>query len=277
MKMAKMFEKTFGKINLAVADGPDFEKAQKLSQKLCLPMASLLSNELVENQLFIVATATHIEIREPGLKNSKPIFVDFLDRELTCRTGGNRGRNELLAKAVGLGKSDKVGKVLRILDATAGFGSDAYILAALGGEVTMLERSPVISVLLEDGLARLRQASKLIVDRMSLINTDAAVFFQQLIAGDKRAPPVNRNYDVVYLDPIYPLTKKSALNRRKMRVLRSIVGDDFDADVLLAQALMVARRVVVKRAKGANYLNSMKPDIQFSTGASSRYDAYFSY
>ena len=261
--MAKVFEK----IKLAVADGPDFEKAQELSWKLHLPLVSLLANDLVANQLLIVATANHIEIREPGLKNSKPIYVDFLAWELTRRTQGNRGRRELLAKAVGLGKANKV---LRVLDATAGFGNDAYILASLGCEVTMLERSPIINVLLEDGLARLQQVSGLVAGRMKLVNLDAKVFFQQLNVRDASS------YDVVYLDPIYPLAKKSALNKRSMRVLRSIVGDDLDADALLAQALTVARRVVVKRAKHASPLNNMQPRMQISTGASSRYDVYFS-
>ena len=259
--------KEFGEVNLAVADGPDFEKAQELSRRLCLPMVDLLSNDLVENQLLIVATATHVEVREPGLKNSKPIFVDFLAWELARRTQGNRGRNELLAKAAGLGKTDKV---LRILDATAGFGSDAYIFASLGCEVTMLERSPVVNVLLEDGLSRLRRISGLVAGRMKLVNLDAAVFFRQLNSQSKLL------YDVVYLDPVYPLAKRSSLNRRRMRVLRSIVGDDLDANELLTQALTIARRVVVKRAKNASYLNGIQPSMQFSMGASVRYDVYFS-
>ena len=40
-----------------------------------------------------------------------------------------------------------------LLDATAGLGRDAFVLAELGCTLTLIERQPLIAALLEDGLA----------------------------------------------------------------------------------------------------------------------------
>ena len=42
----------------------------------------------------------------------------------------------------------------RVLDATAGLGRDAFVLARLGCTLTLIERQPLIAALLEDALQR---------------------------------------------------------------------------------------------------------------------------
>ena len=64
------------------------------------------------------------------------------------------GQNELLGKAVGVGKKP----ALAVLDATAGLGRDSFVLADLGCSVTLAEREPVVLALLADGLERARRA-----------------------------------------------------------------------------------------------------------------------
>ena len=61
------------------------------------------------------------------------------------------GRGEAVAKAVGI-KGDYLPDVV---DATAGLGRDAFVLASVGCRVRMLERNPVVAALLDDGRARL--------------------------------------------------------------------------------------------------------------------------
>ena len=55
--------------------------------------------------------------------------------------------------------------------------------------------------------------------------------------------------DVIYLDPMFPAdSDRSALERKPMRILRRLVGDDGDARTLFDLARpLAARRVVVKR------------------------------
>ena len=56
----------------------------------------------------------------------------------------------MIAKAVGIAQGVRP----RVLDATAGLGKDAFVLASLGCEMSLIERQPLIGALLEDGLAR---------------------------------------------------------------------------------------------------------------------------
>ena len=80
--------------------------------------------------------------------------------------------------------------------------------------------------------------------------------------------------DVVYLDPMFPHRDKSALVKKEMQVFRAVVGDDDDAEALLAAALKAARyRVVVKRPRKAPGIAGPEPATRIE-GKSSRYDLY---
>ena len=79
--------------------------------------------------------------------------------------------------------------------------------------------------------------------------------------------------DVVYLDPMYPPKKKSALVKKEMRICRMLVGEDEDAGELLEIARRVARRrVVVKRLRHAPPLKA-NAAAEY-VGRTVRYDVY---
>jgi 16S rRNA (guanine1516-N2)-methyltransferase len=189
------------------------------------------------------------------------LCIDFLTGKLGYRS--KHLANELLAKAVGVKKN----QTLSVIDATAGLGRDGFILACLGCEVTMLERSPMIAELLQEALTR-ALANDDFAQRLSLklINIDANSYLQAL-APDEFP-------DVIYLDPMHPVRTKSALVKKDIRLLREVVGEDLDADNLLLTALGRAkRRVVVKRPRLAEPLAKRKPDI-VKAGKHSRFDIY---
>jgi len=127
------------------------------------------------------------------------------------------------------------------VDATAGLGRDAFVLAAVGCRVRMLERHPVVAALLDDGLQRGYRDAEMgpwLQERLQLIHASSLA----ALAGITPRP------DVVYLDPMYPHKQKSALVKKEMRVFQSLVGADNDADGLLMPARTLAKkRVVVKR------------------------------
>src|SRR5690606_23122611 len=106
-----------------------------------------------------------------------PVFADFVEGALAYRRLHGGGRGQPVARAVGL----KPGIYPKVLDATAGLGRDAFVLAALGCEVVMLERSPIIAALLDDALARAALESEVapIVARMTLIQADARQWLAQ--------------------------------------------------------------------------------------------------
>ena len=95
---------------------------------------------------------------------------------------------------------------------TAGLGRDAFLLASLGAEVTLIERAPSVHALLADAIAALAAAEPAIAARM------------RLVAGDARELLPTLEADVVTVDPMHPARVGSALVKAEMRRLRGLVG-----------------------------------------------------
>src|SRR5690606_14637508 len=106
------------------------------------------------------------------------------------------GRGAPLARAIGVGRG-----VDTVVDATAGLGRDAAALAAAGLSVAMVERHPVLAVLLEDALARARRDAPELAARLTFVHADA---FDVLAHW---SPPP----DAVLIDPMFPDRGKTAL------------------------------------------------------------------
>lgn len=194
--------------------------------------------------------------------------VDFVTGAKAHRRKFGGGNGQAIAKAVGLNKASQ----LRVIDATAGMGGDAFVLATLGCHVTMIERSPVVRLLLEDGLARgLNHAESEDEELFDILKR------MHLVYGDSHAELdkiKNEHAQVVYLDPMFPERKKSAEVKKDMRFFHDIVGSDIDAEGLLSVALEKAvNRVVVKRPKIAPYLGGVEPGYQL-LGKAGRFDIY---
>lgn len=163
-----------------------------------------------------------------------PVCVDFAEQQRKRHRG-----KELLLKAIG-GRREG----LRVVDATAGLGRDSFLMASYGAQVEMCERQGVVAALLSDGLARAGRDPSVaeLAQQLSLYRGSAIDCLGRYSERVERAP------DVVYLDPMFPDSGKSALVKKEMRLFHSLVGLDEDEDSLLAAALAAARhRVVVKR------------------------------
>ncbi|MBC9130282.1 class I SAM-dependent methyltransferase [Frischella sp. Ac48] len=203
---------------------------------------------------------TLFKIDEPKLGG---IFVDFIGGASAHRRRYGGGRGEAIAKAVGI-KGDYLPTVL---DATAGLGRDAFVLAAIGCHVTMFERHPVVVALLDDGLKRAYLDHE-IGERLQQLLT---LFHNNILNSLTNMP---EKVDVVYLDPMFPHRQKTALVKKEMRVFQHLVGSDNDADGLLSLARHIAKkRVVVKRPDYADYLDKQKPVSSIKT-KSHRFDIY---
>jgi len=192
------------------------------------------------------------------------VAVDWANKSLLWRLQHGGGRGELIAKACGIKKE----LVPTIVDATAGFGKDSLLLASLGCQVTLVERSPLVAAMLADGWQRAIHEPALaeILPLMQLYHSDAKRYLSQLTA--EQYP------DVVYLDPMFPDRGNTAKVKQDMQSFHIAVGADFDADELLAPALAVAKkRVVVKRPRYAVALAQQKPSLVYE-GESSRFDVY---
>lgn len=193
-----------------------------------------------------------------------PVRVDFAAGALAHRRQFGGGRGQAIAKACGL----KPGVNPRVLDATLGLAGDAFVLASLGCSVLGIERQPWVAALVQDALHRAIAVPDLawLEHRLQLRVGDATRCMAEL-AGDF-AP------QVVYLDPMFPHSAKTAEVKKDMRFFRELVGADADSDLLLQQALdLASHRVVVKRPRKAPFLAGREPSLSLE-GKANRFDIH---
>ena len=188
--------------------------------------------------------------------------VDFVNGPVSHRLRFGGGRGQDLAKAMGL----RGGKTPTIIDATAGLGRDAFLLASLGAEVQLNERSDRRHALLDQGVQRAAvEGGQLreIIDRMTLLKGDAKDLLPDL-SGES-----------ILIDPMHPPRKSSALVKQELRQVREIVGSDEDAADLVRVALANAtKRVVLKWPAKADPIEGIRPCTHQILGKSTRYDVF---
>lgn len=192
-------------------------------------------------------------------KDWLPFTIDFSSKEFLRRKDD---KNQEILKAIGIKKDSN----LKVLDTTAGLGRDSFILANFGCKITMLERNPIIFLLLQNAIENSKNNPEIakITQNMTLINQNSIEYLKNL----------KENFDVIYIDPMFPKTNKSRLVKKDMQIFREIVGDDLDSNKLLESALQQnVKRVVVKRMKKAEYLANKKPNFEI-VGNTTRFDVY---
>jgi len=199
--------------------------------------------------------------------------VDFVGGRTGYRLRHGGGRGQTLARAVGAGKGRSLP---RILDATAGLGRDAAVLATLGCPVLAVERQSAIFALLADGLARAlaeEETASLLGGHLQILEADAGLLLRAWAEDPTSNPLASFAPEVIYLDPMHPPRRKGAQVRKEMRVFRDLVGVDEDQRDLLAAALRCpVERVVVKRPVGAD---ALLPGVaQRLSGKTTCYDLY---
>ena len=188
--------------------------------------------------------------------------VDFVSGAVAHRLRFGGGRGQALAKAMGL----RAGKTPTIVDATAGLGRDSFLLASLGAQVVLIERSEEMHSLLVQGMKRAVQEGgefREIIGRMTLLKGDAKDLLAELSG------------EAILIDPMHPPRHNSALVKRELRQVREIVGTDDDASDLVRVALKTARnRVVLKWPAKADPISGIRACSHQIQGKSTRYDVF---
>ncbi len=207
--------------------------------------------ELRRDDLGLVLVGGDLELRGDLARVAPRLRHDRLSQELLVRAAKLRPRDTA---------------PLRAVDATAGLGEDAMLLAAAGFEVTLFERDPVVFALLYDALVRAKADSQLanVAARMTLVAGDSV---QGL--GSLGFVP-----DVVFLDPMFPAKRKSSATNKKLQLLQALESPATDEEALLAAAIAAGpRKVVVKRPPKGPSLAGRKPS-HVVRGKAVRYDCY---
>jgi len=255
------------------------------------------------------------QTKKNKVKLTEPFYIDLhppSDSILGYRMNTNKQKNsgsEMLIKALGIKKmiSDKMSKdreEVIVYDLTAGLGRDSlvilssyldYIESNGNGSneyiprlrVHMVERDPIVALLLKDAMRRLHQLAatddnderskaQQITQCLSMEEGDGVTVLNRLKMLDKdkesaaasaSSDSITTSYtpsyppDVCYLDPMFPpRKKKSSAVKKDMAMLHSLLGtaeeevtDDTHGRIHEEQSLLLAayntaqRRVVVKR------------------------------
>lgn len=132
------------------------------------------------------------------------------------------------------------------VDATAGMGEDAFLLAACGYSVTLFEQNPVIAALLKDALRRAKKHPDLkeIAQRMQLMEGNSIELL----------PKLGLVPDLIYLDPMFPARQKSGLIGKKLQLIQKLEQPCVEEEALLNMAIGIQpKKIIIKRPlKGAN-------------------------
>ncbi|MDO4615816.1 MAG: class I SAM-dependent methyltransferase [Lachnospiraceae bacterium] len=230
------------------------EEAEQLADKLDLP---LLQAEPPKKSRGLL-----LRLEDDGLSLTDGNL--FMKGDLTSmlpRLKQNNLNRELLVKA-----AKKNGEAPLAVDATAGMGEDALLLAASGFRVLLFEYDPVIAALLADSLKRASEDEQLspVVSRMTLISGDSIHGMQQL--SERPA--------VILLDPMFPKRQKSGLIKKKFQLLQQLESPCSSEDELFGAAIAAAPgKIIVKRPAKGPFLSGKKPSYSLK-GSAIRYDCY---
>lgn len=182
----------------------------------------------------------------------------FLDPKLHKRADQ---KNQLLLKAC----NNKKREIHSVVDLTAGWGRDSFILATHGQQVRMVEQNTLIYSCLDYLLKTAQQEEdNAVYQRLSISHQNSLDFLKTQDPGV---------IDCFYIDPMFPSHKSTARPSKELQILQ-LLTENQDILELFEQALNCARcRVVVKRPLHAPTLTEIKPDIVYKE-KTIRFDVY---
>ena len=177
------------------------------------------------------------------------------------RVSDGRLAHEMLVRAAKTTETD-----LKGIDATAGMGEDAFLLAAYGYDMTLYEQNPVVAVLLKDALRRANKHPQLkeIAGRMKLVEGNSVEELKTRVDA----------VDLIYLDPMFPGRQKSGLINKKLQLIQKLEPPCSD-EVELFEAAIQAKpsKIIVKRPLKSPFLAGKNPTYELK-GKAIRYDCY---
>lgn len=237
-------------ISICVKKSGDKDLAGALSRKIGVPVSDKEGGELT-----VVFDSKGVSLQGYGLSYQG----DF--EGMLHRVSDGRLHHEMLVRAV---KSNE--DSLKAIDATAGMGEDAFLIAAYGYDVTLYEQNPVIAVLLKDAIRRAKKNPLLkeIVGRMQVINGNSIDYMEGNLD----------EVDVIYLDPMFPSRQKSGLINKKLQLIQKLEPPcSTEKDLFEAAIKSGAKKIIVKRPLKSPHLDGRNPNYILN-GKAIRYDCY---
>ena len=188
----------------------------------------------------------------------------YQDPQFIQRLNRSSPSQENLLKAIGCRKNETPS----VIDATAGFGIDALLMAQHQCPVSCIEWNPLVCFMVADALWQAQQNNTLtfLKESFQYYQNNACILIPEL-------PP----HDVIYLDPMFPERRKQAKVKKYMQMMQAVSflypWIQQDEKTLFDIAFTYAKkRVVVKRPRADPPLIS-NPNHSISSQAI-RFDVY---
>lgn len=195
------------------------------------------------NDWFLTLLNDQLVLNHPN----KPMF-NLSTSSVTRRIKSGQSTELLKACDIRAGK--------RVLDGFGGWGVDGLTMALRDAQVTICEQAPLVHMMQLDLARRLAFPAEHVLDELGRFLTSTA-----------------SQFDVVYLDPMFPLHPKGAKPRRDMEVLAELALPG-NVALIFDNAMKIAtERVVVKhRLKD---IDSSLPSPNWTIkGRTVRFDVY---
>ncbi len=241
------------------ANGSAIVRAKEVAASLSLPYGRRACDVKSKVLLIVDHDRAWLQLQSQACG---PVHIDFTDPRLLFRR--KSGHNEPLGRAVGV----KGNRRPHVLDATAGLGRDAFVLADLGCQVTLSERSTILAFLLNEACSfAALSANKKVM---------AAINRMKVVVGDTKFYEIEGE-QVIYLDPMFPPREKSAAVKKELVTLQELhCGQIDDSKSLVDWAFSQPNtRVVAKRPRSAPAISDRKPAHSL-LGKTIRFDVYTS-
>jgi 16S rRNA (guanine1516-N2)-methyltransferase len=252
------------------------KRLKKLAAEFSLPECTF--HERNELHLEVLSSELRLAGHLPGESIGRvlPVCTRLEELKTTVFRGGRRDMP--LYRAV-LGRRKPRGT--RVLDLTGGLGQDAWLLAAFGCSLMVVEQEAVIFALLRDGVARAGVADQRVARRLRLIHASAQDVLLHIQNAGGYGPHRLKlpRPEVVYMDPFFSSERKrKGACKRSMQVLRFVANAQPNENIsdLLDLGLQVATdRVVVKRPRvSVPFSTRFGPRVHSIQGRGHRFDIY---
>ena len=135
---------------------------------------------------------------------------------------------------------------LDILDCTGGFARDACIISSLGNKVTLIEQSPIIMIMLKDAIDNVHNHEiKKIFKNISIKFGNCLDYIRQ----------TNKNYDYIYFDFMFNITKSALPNKREQFLRKIIINNITINKNIIKETIqrMNCKIIIKEHAKSNDY------------------------
>ncbi len=194
-------------------------------------------------------------------KPSKPIRLHLDFERVACKY------HSFPAPKQGAFNQSLGNKTRRVADLSGGFGQDALLMSLQGYAVTVVERIPLMAVMIDEAFMRLEESGAL--GGSGWLRPKV-----KLGSALEMIPELETQVDCAYFDPMFsPKRKQSAASNKYMQFLQALAGPDSDSSLVASRILQSKiPRLSVKRPPYAEPLLA-NPHAQFGSKLVN-YDVY---